>query len=48
MDICFYKVVIFIYTKSSAMILNKNTWGVKRVRGQSEVTLQTGKRDQKV
>ena len=29
--ICFYKVVIFIYAKSSDM-LNKNTWGVKKCR----------------
>ena len=30
------------------IMLNKNTLGVKKVRGQSEATLQTGSRDQKV
>ena len=31
-----------LYNRASNIILNKNTLGVKKVRGQSEAALQTG------
>ena len=43
--VCFYKVVIFVYAKSSD---KQKHLGCKKVRGQSEATSQTGRRDQKV
>ena len=40
--ICFHKVVIFVYTKSSDM-LNKNTWGVKKCgANQKQLSKQAG------
>ena len=42
MPICFHKVVInYLFTKSGDMV-NKNTWDVKKVQGQSEATLLIG------
>ena len=38
-----YVVILCIYN-----MLNKNTLGVKKVRGQSEAALQIGMRDQKL
>ena len=37
-----------IYFQKSSDMLNKNTLGVKKVRGQSEAALQMGMCDQKL
>ena len=37
-----------IYTSKSSDMLNKNTVGVKKVRGQSEAAFQIGMCDQKL
>ena len=39
---------ICLYFQKSSDMLNKNTLGVKKVRGQSEAALQIGMYDQKI